>query len=84
MAKLAKKMETIYTKDNFIKSVIILLKIQGSIPVILKGEIGCGKDCLLKMISIIMNKGNEKMKTLNILAYTNEEDIISFMKNFYK
>ena len=47
MAKLAKKNGNyIYTKDNFIKSVIILLKNQASIPVILMGETGCGKTCL--------------------------------------
>ena len=81
MAKLAKKNGNyIYTRDNFIKSVIILLKIQASIPVILMGETGCGKTSLLKMLSIFMNKGFEKMKTLNIHAGTNEEDIISFMR----
>ena len=70
-----------YTRDNFIKSVIILLKIQASIPVILMGETGCGKTSLLKMLSIFMNKGSEKMKTLNVHAGTNEEDIINFMTN---
>ena len=82
MAKLAKKNGNyIYTRDNFIKSVIILLKIKASIPVILMGETGCGKTSLLKMLSIFMNKGYEKMKTLNVHAGTNEEDIIFFMKN---
>ena len=81
MAKLAKKNGNyIYTRDNFIKSVIILLKIQASIPVILMGETGCGKTSLIKMLSIFMNKGYEKMKTLNIHAGTNEEDIIKFME----
>ena len=82
MAKLAKKNGNyVYTRDNFIKSVIILLKIQASIPVMLMGETGCGKTSLLKMLSIFMNKGYEKMKTLNVHAGTNEEDIINFMKN---
>ena len=82
MAKLAKKNGNyIYTKDNFIKSVIILQRIQASIPVILMGETGCGKTSLLKMLSIFMNKGYEKMKTLNVHAGTNEEDIINFMRN---
>ena len=80
MAKLAKKNGNyVYTRDNFIKSVIILLKIQASIPVILMGETGCGKTSLLKMLSIFMNKGSEKMKTLNVHAGTNEEDIMKFM-----
>ena len=80
MAKLAKiNGNYVYTRDNFIKSVIILLKIQASIPVILMGETGCGKTSLLKMLSIFMNKGSEKMKTLNIHAGTDEQDIITFM-----
>ena len=80
MAKLAKlNGNYVYTRDNFIKSVIILTKIKASIPVILMGETGCGKTSLLKMLSIFMNKGSEKMKTLNIHAGTNEEDIINFM-----
>ena len=69
----------IYTRDNFIKSVIILMKIKASIPVILMGEIGCGKTSLLKMLSIFMNEGSEKMKTLNVHAGTNQGDIINFM-----
>ena len=81
MEKLAKKNGNyIYTKDNFIKSVIILLKIKASIPVILMGETGCGKTSLLKMLSIFMNKGSDKMKTKNIHAGTDEEDIINFME----
>ena len=69
----------VYTRDNFIKSVIILMKIKASIPVILMGETGCGKTSLLKMLSIFMNKGSEKMETLNVHAGTNQEDIINFM-----
>jgi len=45
----------------------------------LMGETGCGKTSLLKMLSIFMNKGSEKMKTLNVHAGTSEEDIIKFM-----
>lgn len=43
-------------------------------------ETGCGKTCLLKILSIFMNKGYEKMKTLNVHAGTNEEDITNFMR----
>ena len=82
MAKLARlNGNYVYTRDNFIKSVIILMKINASIPVILMGETGCGKTSLLKMLSIFKNRGSEKMKTLNIHAGTNEEDIIDFMNN---
>ena len=71
----------IYTKDNFIKTVIILLKIKANIPVILMGETGCGKTSLLKMLSIFMNKGTDKMKILNIHAGINDNDIIEFIND---
>ena len=65
MAKLAKlNGNYVYTRDNFIKSVIILMKIKASIPVILMGETGCGKTSLLKMLSIFMNEGSEKMRKI--------------------
>ena len=81
MAKLAKlNGNYVYTRDNFIKSVLILEKIKSSQPVILMGETGCGKTSLLKMLTIFINYGVERMKTLNIHAGTNEDDIITFMK----
>ena len=81
MKKLAKlNGNYIYTIDNFIKTVLIYERIQASIPVILMGETGCGKTSLLKMLSIFMYKGLSEMKTLNIHADINEEDIIKFMK----
>jgi len=55
------------------------MKTKASIPVILMGETDCGKRSLLKMLSIFMNEVSEKMKTLNVHADTNEEDIINFM-----
>ena len=69
----------IYTRDNFIKSAIILKKINAGITVILMGETGCGKTSLLKMLSIFSNKGSDKMKIMNIHAGINDEDIIKFM-----
>ena len=69
----------IYTRDNFIKSVIIFLKIKAGLPIILMGETGCGKTSLLKMLSIFFNKGKNKMKIMNIHAGINDEDIIKFM-----
>ena len=81
MQKLAKlNGNYIYTRDNFIKTVLIYERIQASLPVILMGETGCGKTSLLKMLSIFMNKGLSRMKTLNIHAGITEEDIITFMK----
>ena len=74
----------VFTRDNFIKMVLILQRIESKIPVILMGETGCGKTSLLKMLSVLLNKGKEKMKTLNIHAGTSEQDIIDFITDAEK
>ena len=70
----------VYTPDNFIKVVLILLRIRVKIPVILMGETGCGKTTLIEMASKLINKGNIFIKKMNIHAGINDEDIIQFMK----
>ncbi len=47
-----------FTKDNYIKLILILLRIRAKIPVIMMGETGCGKTSLIKMIAKL-NKQNE-------------------------
>ena len=37
----------VYTPDNFIKVVLILMRIRVNIPVIMMGETGCGKTALI-------------------------------------
>ena len=37
-----------FTSDNFIKMILILLRIRAGIPVIMMGETGCGKTSLIK------------------------------------
>ena len=46
----------VYTPDNFIKVVLILMRIRMNIPVILMGETGCGKTKLIEMASQLINK----------------------------
>lgn len=43
----------VFTPDNFIKMVLINLKIRSGIPVIMMGETGCGKTSLIKMMAEI-------------------------------
>ena len=72
----------IFTADNFVKMVLILLRIRSNIPVIMMGETGCGKTSLIRKLSEMINNGsNEKMKILNIHAGTTDKDIISFLEN---
>ena len=70
----------VFTADNFVKMVLILLRIRANIPVILMGETGCGKTSLIRKLSEMKNDGSrEKMKTLNIHAGTTDNDIIDFI-----
>ena len=71
----------VYTADNFVKMVLILLRIRANIPVIMMGETGCGKTSLIRKLSELKNNGSkEKMKTLNIHAGTTDNDIIEFIE----
>jgi hypothetical protein len=70
----------VFTADNFVKMVLILLRIRSNIPVIMMGETGCGKTSLIRKLSELKNNGNaNKMKILNIHAGTNDNDIIDFI-----
>ena len=71
----------VYTTDNFIKVVLILMRIRMNIPVILMGETGCGKTKLIEMASQLINRGENKIEKINIHAGIQDEDIIEFMKN---
>ena len=70
----------VFTADNFVKMVLILIRIRSGIPVIMMGETGCGKTSLIRKLSEMKNNGaKDKMKILNIHAGTNDEDIIKFI-----
>ena len=71
----------VFTADNFIKMVLILLRIRANIPVIMMGETGCGKTYLIRKLSELLNDGSsERMKILNIHAGINDKDIIEFLE----
>ena len=74
----------VYTPDNFIKVVLILLRIRVKIPVILMGETGCGKTTLIEMASKLINRGEIFIKKMNIHAGITDEDIIKFMEKVKK
>jgi len=69
------------TPDNFIKMILILLRIRSNIPVIMMGETGCGKTALIKKLAELKNNGkSDSMKILNIHAGTTDKDIIDFIE----
>ena len=70
----------VFTADNFVKMILILLRIRSNIPVIMMGETGCGKTALIRKLSEMKNNGSpDKMKILNIHAGTSDKDIIEFI-----
>ena len=72
----------IFTYEIFIKIIIIYLKIQANIPIILIGEVGCGKTTLIKKIADLMNEFMfEEIKILNIHSGIIENNIIPFFEN---
>ena len=72
----------VITADNFIKMVLILLRIRSNIPVIMMGETGCGKTSLIRKLSELRNNGNTKrMRIKNIHAGTNDVDLLNFINN---
>ena len=69
----------VFTTDNYIKMIHILMKTRARIPIIMMGETGCGKTSLIKMLSLIKNKGNNlRMKILNIHQGIGDKEIINF------
>ena len=69
-----------FTSDNFIKMILILLKIRAGIPIIMMGETGCGKTSLIKMLSALLNRGKMNLKILNLHAGIKDKDIIDFIE----
>ena len=74
----------IYTPDNFIKVILILMRLRAKVPVIMMGETGCGKTCLIQMAYKLITKGRNSLKILNIHAGTDDNDIINFIKRVEK
>jgi len=70
-----------FTPDNFIKIIIILLKIRAKVPIIMMGETGCGKTLFIRKLSEMLNNGECIMKIKNIHTGINDRDIIDFIDN---
>lgn len=74
-----------FTPDNFVKMMVILMRIRANIPIILMGETGCGKTSLIKKLFELKNYGSKQyLKVLNIHAGTNDEEILCFIKKVNK
>ena len=75
----------VFTTDNYIKMIHILMKTRANVPIVMMGETGCGKTSLIKMLYLIKNKGkNIKMNILNIHQGIGDDEIISFLEKVMK
>ena len=71
----------VFTADNFVKMILILLRIRANIPVIMMGETGCGKTSLIRKLAEMKNDGKaDNMQIFNVHAGTTDNDIINFIE----
>jgi ATP-dependent protease HslVU (ClpYQ) ATPase subunit len=66
----------VFTLDNFLKLVLIYLRVRSNIPIILMGETGVGKTSLVDFLSKIIDA---EFMIKNIHAGITEEEIIDFV-----
>ena len=67
-----------FTIDNFVKMVLIYLRIRAKVPLILLGETGCGKTSLIETLALFLS-GKYRLLTFNIHSGLYFEDIYSFL-----
>ena len=68
----------VFTGDNFIKLILISLRLRTNIPIIMMGETGCGKTSLIRIIAELKDI---KMYIFNIHAGIEDKDIKNFLKS---
>ena len=69
----------VFTLDNFIKMVLIYLRIRAKVPLILLGETGCGKTSLIESLSYFIADRYRLVK-FNIYSGLDFFDINDFLK----
>jgi Ni2+-binding GTPase involved in maturation of urease and hydrogenase len=62
------------TPDNYLKMCLIYLRVKSRLPVIIMGEVGCGKTSLVKFLC--KDVLNERIEILNIYTGITKNNII--------
>ena len=73
-----------FTRDNYIKMFLLIMRIRAEIPTIIMGETGCGKTHLLEMFSLLYGQNLENMYTLKFHSGISDEDIKLFIQKTIK
>lgn len=68
----------VFTLDNFMKLILIYLRVRSNLPIILMGETGVGKTSLVDYLAKIIDA---ECMTLNIHAGITDEEIIAFVNH---
>ena len=74
-----KKIGYEFTIDNFVKMVLIYLRIRANVPLILMGETGCGKTSLIESLFLFIKDRYELIK-FNIHSGLSYNDITEFFE----
>ena len=69
----------VITNDNFKKMVLLVYRIIANVPVIIMGDTGCGKTCLITKLNQILNDGESYLKIINIHPGYDDEKLCEKM-----
>ncbi|CAF3343766.1 unnamed protein product [Rotaria socialis] len=76
------QMEYVLTPDNYIKMLLIYLRVQSGLPVLIMGETGCGKTALIQFLC--QKVLDDEMEVFRIHAGVTNEQIIEKIYEFSK
>ena len=74
----------VITDDNYKKMVLLIYRIKANVPVIIMGETGCGKTCLITKLNQILNNGKKSVEIFNIHPGITDEEISKKMEEMNK
>jgi len=72
----------ILTSDNFLKCLLVMMRVRSKIPVILMGETGCGKTSLIKFLA--RDLLGVSLEIINFHAGITNEQIIQKIEEISK
>ncbi|CAF1219524.1 unnamed protein product, partial [Didymodactylos carnosus] len=72
--------EYVLTPDNYVKMLLVYMRIQSGLPVLIMGETGCGKTALIKFLC--QKILDDELEIFRIHAGVNDEKIIETMRRF--